>query len=84
MGAKTYRHGFPLTPNDTANLVTIPSAVYVGTTGNVNCILAADYSNSTVFANTLFVGLLTGTIYDYKIFKIHATGTTANNLIGLN
>lgn len=84
MGARTYHHGFAITPDNANNLPTVASAVYVGATGNVNCILFGDYSNSTVFTNTSFVGVTAGSTLDIKVIKIWATGTTATSIVGLN
>lgn len=73
---RVYKHGFTITPNDSANCAPT-AAIYVGATGNVNCIMAGDT------ANTNFVAVPAGTTLTIRVTKVWATGTTANNLVGL-
>jgi hypothetical protein len=71
------RNCFPITPNDTANLVSLPKALYIGSGGNL-VIRAVDGTQDVTFAN-----LASGTILDVRALIVRATGTTAGNLVGL-
>lgn len=52
--------------------------LYVGTTGSVNVRLAGDT------ANTSFAAVPAGTTLWINVSSVHATGTTASNIVGLN
>lgn len=71
------RNAFPITPNDTATLPTLPKAIYVGYGGNV-ALRAVDATQDVVFYN-----LPNGSILDVRAKFVRAAGTTALNLIGL-
>lgn len=66
-----------VTPSDTVDLSKgISSGVYVGGSGDLNVTLR----NGTTIK---FVGLSAGIIHPIAAKRIHATGTTATNLIAV-
>jgi hypothetical protein len=70
------RHGAAVTPTNAA--VIKYKALYIGGAGNLNVILAGDT------ANTSFTGVPVGTTLWVSVSCVHATGTTATNIVGLN
>ena len=68
---------FAITPNDSADLAETTRAVYVGTGGNVTCILADDSSS------VLFTTISSGTMLPIRVKKVLATGTTASGIVGI-
>lgn len=73
----SYNTSTTITKTDGAVLSSTPRAIYVGTSGDINCQLLKDT------ANTLFKSVPVGQ-FDIRPKIIHATGTTANNLIALS
>lgn len=71
------RNCFPVTPNNTAELVVVPKAIFVGTGGNL-VIRAIDSSQDVTFVN-----VASGSILDIRVSAVRQTGTTAGNIIGL-
>lgn len=69
--------GFPVTPHDTDELPLVTRAVYIGTGGDIVCILKNDGSPVT------FKNLADGSLLPLRIRKILATGTTALHIVGL-
>ena len=67
---------FAITPSDTVVISPPTRAVYVGTTGNIT----ADFidGGTSILLNAVPVGM-----YWWRVSKIHATGTTASNIIGM-
>jgi hypothetical protein len=70
-------HAFAVTPTNTTELNIATRSLYVGGSGNLNVILVGDT------ANTLFVGVGAGTILPIRVKVVHATNTTATNIVGL-
>lgn len=70
---------FPVTPSDNVvnNFGEIVRALYVGTGGNVAIVPPAGGSA------VLFVNVPDGYILPLEAVRVHATGTTATNIIGL-
>jgi hypothetical protein len=69
-------HGLLITPSDGANLAFSTRHIYIGNTGNVNCIFVGDTANTVIpFAPS-------GAQFPYRIVKIWASGTTATNIVG--
>lgn len=70
--------GFAIAKNDATVLDQPTRGIYVGTAGDLHVMMASS-------ANTelTFTGLLAGTVYNIRVKKVYATGSTANNLIGL-
>lgn len=66
-----------IVPSDTAELVALTRALYVGQTGNVRVRLA---SGPTV----TFPNMQGGAIYPIRVRQVLATGTTAGGLVGLS
>jgi hypothetical protein len=74
-----YSKAISITPNNTTDLTKTVKALYVGVTGNVAVVMAGEAAN----AATLLVAVPAGThLKDINISRIHATGTTANGLVG--
>ena len=65
-----------ITPSDTAVFVRRVSHVYVGTTGNLR-VMSGDGNDVTL------VAVLAGTLLPLTISRVFATGTTAQNIVGL-
>jgi hypothetical protein len=63
-----------VTPSDSEDLLRVTRALYVGTAGNARVTLA----HGTVID---FSGLVVGW-HPIRVSKVHATGTTAANIIG--
>ena len=74
------RHAVAITPSDSADLATVPKAIYVGTGGDVKLIGvgAPAGANGVVFKN-----VPTGSILDVRARRVLATGTTATDLVAL-
>lgn len=68
--------GFDITPDDGADLATLPRALMVSTVGEV-AVIFADGSSVTL------PGLTPGVIYPLRAARVMATGTTATGLKGL-
>ena len=67
-----------ITPHDT-NLVTTTRALYVGTGGNVKVeMLDIDGGSAVSFLN-----VPDGTLLPLRVIRVHATGTTASDIVGL-
>lgn len=71
------RNCFPITPSDTANLASLPKALYIGGGGNL-VIRAVDSA-----ADVTLVNVPSGTVLDVRALVVRATGTTATDLVGL-
>lgn len=69
--------GFEITPDDAADLPTVTRSVYVGTGGNLTCILVNDDTPVTFF------NAVSGGILPFRVKKVLATGTTAADIRGL-
>lgn len=68
---------FSIAPNDTAELPRATKAIYIGEGGDVTLIPVRDKTPVT------FRNLPSGAILDVRVRAIHATGTTARELVGL-
>jgi hypothetical protein len=71
------RNAFPITPDDSAALPSLPRAIYIGSGGNI-VLRAVDGTQDVTF-----FGVASGSILDIRPKYVRATGTTANFLIGL-
>ena len=69
-------HGFAIVPNDVTELAEVSRALYVGATGAVCARLR---SGSTV----TLINVAAGTILPIRATHVLATGTTAQNIVGL-
>ncbi len=69
-------HGLAITPSDTVSLANATLAIYVGVTGNLTVLFNGD-SVVTLLSNVP-VGM-----YNWSVSMVHATGTTATNLVAL-
>ena len=68
-------HGFAITPNDSTDLTEVIRAIYVGVSGDLVVTLPG--------GDTLtFVSLAGGMIHPIMAKRVHATGTTADELLG--
>lgn len=71
-------NAYAVTPHDTNEIGTyVPKAIYVGTGGDLVCILRGD-SASVTFAN-----VPSGAILPIRARVIKSTSTTASNIIAL-
>jgi hypothetical protein len=73
---KSSRKALAITPVNTTPLTDIPRRIYVGGTGDINCILVGDTSN------TLFKNIPVGT-FPISPSVVHATGTTATFIVAM-
>lgn len=69
-------HGFPITPNDSAEISETTRAIYVGGAGSLSVTLAGG-------SDLTFVNVQSGTILPLRVVAVKATGTDAGNIIGL-
>lgn len=70
------RRAFAITPNDSADLDTSTRGLYIGTAGTIR----VTHVDDTVVTNyPVTVG---GYVYPWAVKRVHATGTTALNIIG--
>jgi hypothetical protein len=69
-------HGFTITPDDDADLVQPARALYVGSTGAVAVTLPSG-------AHIVLHGFVGGTVLPIRVMRLHATGTTAGDIVGL-
>ena len=68
---------FAIVPNDATNLPQATKAIYVGTGGTVTLVPVRGASPVS------FINVQDGSILDVRAMAVHATGTSASNLIGL-
>src|SRR5690606_39543783 len=69
-------HGFSITPDDGADLAQPVRALYVGSTGAVAVTLPSG-------AHVVLQGVVGGTVLPIRVVRLHATGTTAGDIVGL-
>lgn len=67
-----------ITPSDTVDLSPIARGLYVGVTGDVNM----ELENDTLGTATLFKAMAVG-FYPFRVRRVHATSTTATNLVAV-
>lgn len=67
---------FDITPNNTTDLTRVTRGIYVGTSGDLK-VDTADGDTVT------FVGLSAGVIHPMRIRRVYATGTDADDIIGV-
>ena len=68
--------GFPITPNDTAELATLPRGILLGAGGDV----AVTFQDG---ATVTLKNLAEGVIYPVRVRAVLATGTTATDIVGI-
>lgn len=68
---------FAITPSDVENLVRVPRAIYVGSSGAVK--LKTKRGTTVTFS-----GLTAGSYIAIRCVKVYSTGTTASSLIGVD
>jgi hypothetical protein len=69
------RRAFAVTPNDSVNLDIHTRGLYIGTAGTIRVTHVEDTS-PTDYPTTV-----AGSVYPWAVKKVHATGTTASNII---
>lgn len=87
--------GVPVSANSSNVFTTVTNGLYIGATGNVNVQFGVpqqnnanlggtyNYSNTSYYANCMFVGVPAGTILRIRVNKIYDTSTTANSIVAL-
>lgn len=68
-------HAFAITPNDDADLPFVTRGIYIGGAGNVR---VTTLGGETVDYKNLAVGMT----HEGRIKRVHATGTTATDIVG--
>lgn len=68
---------FAITPDDLQELSQAPKAIYIGTGGDI-VLRALDSDEDVVLRNTI-----SGSILDIRIRAVRATGTSAQDIVGL-
>lgn len=68
---------FDITPDDSSSLTVVTKALYVGEAGDL---VVVSQRNSTPVT---FRNVPSGFILDIRAKAVHATGTSASNIIGL-
>lgn len=71
------RRPFPITPHDDAQVSPLPKALYVGTGGDVT-LRGVDGSEDVVLRN-----LASGDRIEIRALFVRASGTTAQDIVGL-
>ena len=71
------RAAFAVTPSDSAELATLPKAIYVGTGGHIVMRGADDAADRT------WKNVPAGSILPFRALAIRASGTTAADLLAL-
>lgn len=69
-------NGFPITPNDSVDLATPAKGIYVGTFGDLKVRMLGG-------GIVTFVGITAGIIHPIQVAKVFATGTNAQDIVGL-
>lgn len=72
---------FEVTPSDTDELPYITRSVFVGTGGNMRVTLECKNGND-IGQSILYINLPSGAQYPWRVRKIWATDTTADNIVG--
>lgn len=70
-------HAFGITPSDVNDLTYVTRGLYIGTAGNVTCILEGDTDSVT------FSSLAVGVVHPLRVRQVLATGTSAGALVGV-
>lgn len=68
--------GFDITPADNTELNTVTRAIYIGTGGDLSVTLVSG-------AQLTFRNVIGGSMLPFRISQVHATGTTAADLVGI-
>lgn len=68
---------FAIVPNDSTDLATITTALYIGFTGDVNLICSGDTSL------VLFANVHGGSFLPLHVKRVAASGTTASGIVGV-
>ncbi|HEX7710923.1 MAG TPA: hypothetical protein VF418_08270 [Sphingomonadaceae bacterium] len=71
------RKPFAITPSDTAEISPLPKALYIGTGGDVT-LRGVDASQDVVLKN-----VASGDRIEVRAMYVRATGTTAQDIVGL-
>ena len=71
------RHAAAVTPDNSTDLTTYASALYIGGDGNVS--LDTESGETAV----VFVGLKAGTVLPVATKRVRSTSTTATNIVAL-
>jgi hypothetical protein len=72
------KNAFAITPHATNEVgAYVPRSIYVGSAGDITMRLVGDV------ADTVFVGVLAGSVLPVRPLYIRATGTTASSILGL-
>ena len=71
------RKPFAITPSDTAEISPLPKALYIGTGGDVT-LRGVDASQDVVLKN-----VTSGDRIEVRAMYVRATGTTAQDIVGL-
>ena len=67
---------FSITPDDATDLHEVTRALYVGGTGDIVLVTKGG-------TQVTFTGLGAGSLLPVRTSRVHATGTTATNILGL-
>lgn len=71
------RQPFAITPSDTAEISPLPKALYIGTGGDLT-LRGIDGTDDVVFKN-----LASGDRLEVRAVHVRASGTTAQDIVGL-
>lgn len=70
------REAFDITPNDDADLEFETRGVYIGVSGDLHVTMAGG-------GEVTFTELAGGIVHPLRVHRVHATGTTATNILGM-
>lgn len=65
-----------ITPDDNLNLEHTTRGIYVGSTGDLRVLTIDEY-------DVTFVALVAGIIHPIRVLRVFATGTTADDIVGV-
>lgn len=77
---------FAITPNDSADLEHVTRGLYIGTGGDLTVDMAGRVRNGEdidASETILFANVAAGTILPIRVKRVDATGTTAQNIVGI-
>jgi hypothetical protein len=69
-------NAFAITPNDDNEITAVTRAIYIGVEGDLRVTMLGGQT-------VTFVGLGAGILHAIRVIKVHATGTTATDIVGV-
>jgi len=70
------QHGFAVTPDDITDLIETTRALFIGGRGTLAVTMASG-------ATVSFQGVQAGSLLAIRVQRVHATGTSASQIVGM-